>query len=115
MFTALSVGLLGSPDTNAILDAALRNEGSASVQELYSAQYRLGREDRLDPLLEIISENDFRVTTVGLNALLGLTRSPTLMRMRSRWAQISRAVAAAVARDAVHAGLAEQIVGRLEA
>jgi HEAT repeat protein len=115
-FAASSLGRLQDSDALVQLDALLELEVSAAVKaEIYAAEYRLGRQHQLRPLLDTIMFGDeARTTSVAMNALLDLLSYPVCGDLYGSYEDIARALEAAVRKDAIHAGHARNILSRLE-
>ena len=112
-FAAASIGLLGTPDLLPLLQAQLESEETPRVKaELLSTGYRLGKEEDLQQLLDLLTNADENLATVILNILEDLASRKTPSTVSSDRARINEALLALGQRIPMLGSRAQQIIDR---
>ena len=112
-FAAGSIGLLGTPELLPLLQAQLESEETPRVKaELLIAGYRLGKEEDLQQLLDLLTNADEGLATAILNILEDLASRKTPSTLSSDSARINEALLALGQRLPRLRSRAQQIIER---
>jgi HEAT repeat protein len=114
-YVANSIGLLGAPDLLPILQARLEAEETPRVKaELLVARYRLGKQQDLQQLFDLLADGDESLAIAILNILDDLARRKTPPTISSDSARINEALIALGERLPALRPRALQIIERLK-
>ncbi len=116
-YAACSIGLLGeaSPELLSNLQIYLSSEESLSTKaEILAARYRLGADDDLNKLLELLNDADEHLAGIILNILEDLAERKTPKTFVAKFPKLKEAIIKISTLFPIQKNRADQVVAQLE-